>query len=458
MVKIKSLVPRIAARCWRMRWYNKILLVILLLVLVAGGSIVATSQSSFCDSCHIMNDYYASWHASTHADVDCVACHLRPGFAGYAKGKINGLAQAVDCAVGRVGTKPNGTVFDGSCLRSECHSKAELLDTSFDFRGVSFKHGKHIDKHVDGIEITCGTCHSHFEGEEHFEVNKDVCFTCHFLTDSDADGKVVQTTCESCHEVPDKVIDRGLVEINHAEFVSYQASCEGSCHKKQVETQSRVSDTVCLNCHNYTKEFLDDSRELHEKHSRTHEKVECFACHGRVTHGRSTGESVATMMECRSCHSGTHSIQAGIYSAEERLQHKDDERVLSPMFLTHVECTGCHIEPSFIESDSLGSLGTVARPVPEACDNCHQPGTGKQYIPFWQGQIKTLHKQVSNNLRKLQDRARSESDPETGRQLAERVKQAKAILQSVESDGSWGVHNLKYTESMLLTADEIINK
>ena len=76
-------------------------------------------------------------------------------------------------------------------------------------------------------------------------MNADVCFTCHFLKGSDDDDRVVETTCQNCHEVPDKTIERGLVTINHAEFVSYKANCEDSCHKKQVETQSNVSDSDC---------------------------------------------------------------------------------------------------------------------------------------------------------------------------------------------------------------------
>ena len=457
MSKIAKMIRSRLVRLWQLRWRYKILILFVLVVIAMGGSIVVTSQSSFCNSCHIMNSYYASWETSTHSDVDCVACHLRPGLVGYAAGKINGLAQAVDCVVGRVGTKPNAKVFDVSCLRSECHSKAELVDASLDFGGVKFTHGNHIDKTVDGIEINCGSCHNHLEGEEHFSVSADICFTCHFLEDSDDSGRVVQTTCQSCHEVPDKTIERGLVSINHAEFVSYKANCEDSCHKKQVEIPSDVPDTVCLNCHNYTKEVLADSRELHEKHN-GHEKVECFACHGKVTHGKAMGESVTTMMDCKSCHSETHNVQAGIYEAKGHLPQKDDDRVLSPMFLTHVECTGCHIEPSLIESDSLGSLGTVTRAVTEACDECHEAGTGERYIPFWQGQIKALHKQVSENLRSLEKRTKSESDPQLKQQIADSVKQAQLLLQSVESDGSWGVHNLKYTESMLLAANDIINK
>lgn len=457
MVKIKKMLPTRWLRFWRMRWHNKLLLGILLFGLLSGGSIVVTSQPGFCNSCHIMNSYYASWQTSKHSEVNCLDCHLQPGFNGYIRGKINGLAQAVDCAVGRYGTKPNATVFDMSCLRSECHSTKELVETTVDFQGIKFKHDKHMDKIVDGITITCGTCHSHFEGEEHFNVNTDVCFTCHFLKSTQKKERLVQATCQSCHEIPNKTIKRGLIEINHAEFVSYQASCEESCHKKLIEQPSEVSESVCLNCHNYTKQYLADSVDLHEKHS-LNEKVECFACHGKVIHKKSLGTSVATMINCTSCHSDTHNIQANIYSAKDHTQQEEDARILSPMFLTHVECTGCHIKPSRVTSAAIGSIGMVAKAVPQACDSCHEPGTGQKYVPFWQEQIKKLHTQVSENLNRLQDSLRTNSNPDAMPPLDDRMKQAQSLLQSVESDGSWGVHNLKYTEAMLLKANDIINQ
>jgi hypothetical protein len=164
------------------------------------------------------------------------------------------------------------------------------------------------------------------------------------------------------------------------------------------------------------------------------------------------------MMNCTSCHSDTHSIQANIYSAEDHPVQKKDDFILSPMFLTHVECTGCHIDRSRVTSAAIGSIGTVAKAVPQACDTCHEPGTGEKYIPFWQEQIKKLHTQVSDNLNRLQETLRTAPDKNIMQAQEEKVKQAQSLLQSVESDGSWGVHNLKYTEAMLRKANDIINQ
>jgi len=453
MVKhVRSLLNSVVHIIKRMRWSARIAVVLVVLALFSGGAIIVTGQTGFCNSCHIMNTHYASWQKSSHAEVNCLDCHLQPGFAGYVVGKINGLAQAVDCAVGRVGTKPSATVSDASCLRSECHSTDELLAETLDYNGVRFTHSNHIDALVGGIKISCGTCHSHFEGDEHFSVSESACFACHFLGSNTGDGRLVQTECQSCHEVPSEVIRRGFVTIDHREFVSYKANCEESCHKREVAQASHVEETVCLSCHDFGMEADVDSVELHHSHT-TSEKVECFACHGEVLHGQTRVASVSAMMDCQSCHSDTHQVQRTIYSTQYPAQAHGEDRVLSPMFLTHVECTGCHIERTAKTTGTLDSFGTVARAAPSACDSCHEEGTGQKYVPFWQSRIKALYERVDRRVKQSEELAQAQTDPERRRG----AQQARSVLDSISADGSWGVHNFKYTEALLLEAETMVS-
>jgi nitrate/TMAO reductase-like tetraheme cytochrome c subunit len=430
------------------------------MVIIATFSAIAievTGQPGFCNSCHIMNTYYDSWQSSTHSEVNCLDCHLQPGFAGYVRGKINGLAQAIDCIVGRVGTKPNATVKDVSCLRPECHNTEELRPKNIDYRGTKFTHENHIAKVADGIKISCGTCHSHFEGDEHFGVDSVVCFTCHFLRNGDNSTRIAQTECTDCHEIPKRVIRRGLIEINHTEFVSYRASCDDSCHRRQIDKRSTVAGTVCLNCHSFRKQPDVGSAELHTIHT-SGEKVECFECHGEIAHGPTEGRAITAMMSCENCHSDVHEAQRSIYTAQNHPQNGKPKRVLSPMFLTHVECTGCHIERVQKKSGTLDSFGTVAKAVPEACDRCHQPGTGQRYIPFWQSKIEKLYKEVSFKVDAFEERTQFETDHQLAQRLQQKIKQVRSVLEAVSADGSWGVHNFKYTEAMLLKVNEMINE
>jgi nitrate/TMAO reductase-like tetraheme cytochrome c subunit len=447
----------------RMGWRGRIAAVLGGSAVMSFVAIEVTGQPGFCNSCHVMNDYYHSWQKSSHAQVNCLDCHLQPGFTGYVKGKINGLVQAMDCAVGRFGTKPNATILDASCLRSECHSTEELLAETLDYKGVRFTHKNHIDTTVGGIQVTCGLCHSHFEGQEHFSVNNDACFTCHFLGGKGENGRLAHTNCRGCHELPREVIRRGFVKIDHQEFASYEASCEESCHKREIQQKSRVEETVCLSCHSFRKEADANSVELHASHIGRH-KVECFACHGKVPHGQTSVESVSAMMDCTSCHSNTHQAQRTIYSTEyptpdtHRPSGPDPhstDRVLSPMFLTHVECTGCHTEPTAKTSGTLDSFGVVARAVPAACDKCHEPGTGQKYVSYWQKRVKTLYEQVDGRVKALEELARAQAGDGRAQELRRRAEEARAILNSVLYDGSWGVHNFKYTEALLLEAQKM---
>ena len=455
MAKLSKLVSVPISRFMQLRLKAKIVLVAAVVVFFSSGMIIVSEQPGFCNSCHIMNTYYDSWKTSSHSQVNCLDCHLKPGLMGHVRGKINGLSQAVDCIVGRVGTKPNAAVLDISCLRSECHQADELASKQLEFGRSKFTHEKHIGKEVGGMNITCGTCHSHFEGDEHFKVNRDVCFTCHFVKDSKSEAKLVQTDCLDCHDPPDKVIERGLVTVNHKEFASYDVSCEESCHKGQVEKISSVEESVCLNCHDFGMDEAIETEELHKSHSEG-EKVECFACHGKTAHGPTEDAPLAAMMDCKSCHSDTHNIQFGMYTAKDHAQGSD--RLLSPMFLTHVECTGCHIEPKPVKSGSIESIGTIAKAVPEACDKCHEPGTGQQYIPFWQESIKKLHGRLSQRLDELETLLEAVAEADRAKKLKEAIARARELLDSVEADGSWGVHNLKYTEAILLKAGKIIGE
>lgn len=438
---------------------NFIKLVIALIAVVSFFSAIAvtvTSQTGFCNSCHIMNDYYGAWEKSVHSETSCLSCHVRPGLTGYMKGKINGLAQAVDCIVGRVGTKAEATVLDVSCLRSACHNKQTLLDQELFYNNVKFTHQGHVDESLDGIRITCGTCHNHRQQDDHFSVDREVCYTCHFVRSDQNGPGLVQSQCLDCHDVPEDIIDLGLVTIDHQSFLTYDVNCENSCHQRQVEHVSRVSETACLHCHTFGMKNDDTSEELHAYHSEK-EKVECVECHGTITHGPDKTDSLAAMMDCQNCHTNTHAVQRTIFSSDRR-PHESvmNEKVLSPMFLTHVECTGCHVEKTASEG-LLDSLGTVARATPEACDACHEAGTGHRYIPFWQTAIKELYLNTFEQAERLQSVING-LDGERQSIAADKLTRARLILESVRADGSWGVHNLKYTEALLRDAKHIMNE
>ena len=96
----------------------------------------------------------------------------------------------------------------------------------------------------------------------------------------------------------------------------------------------------------------------------------------------------------------------------------------------------------------------MARAVPAACDNCHEAGTGERYVPFWQKRIKKLHAEAHEKLSRIETGSQSSISADA----QQRITGAKEILDSIQADGSWGVHNLKYTETLLRQVNEMINQ
>jgi len=86
----------------------------------------------------------------------------------------------------------------------------------------------------------------------------------------------------------------------------------------------------------------------------------------------------------------------------------------------------------------------VTAAVPEACDTCHKPGLGQQMIPLWQRNTRRLHKGVSEVLATL--------PPSKDPRVVELTKNAQTLLDLVRLDGSWGVHNPRYTQELLKQA------
>lgn len=59
---------------------------------------------------------------------------------------------------------------------------------------------------------------------------------------------------------------------------------------------------------------------------------------------------------------------------------------------------------------------------------------------------------------RYEERGAMEPDKEFAQKMVDKSKQARVLLNAVVLDGSWGVHNLKYTEMMLLKAKDIISE
>jgi nitrate/TMAO reductase-like tetraheme cytochrome c subunit len=459
------------------------------MLVFSGASVKLTSKSSFCKSCHLMESYHATWMQDAHNKIECVQCHIAPGVEHMVHAKLDGFAQMVNNILGRASTRPAAHVSDNACTRSGCHVAAELAGARAE-RPYLFDHQAHLELKYKGIKVHCTTCHSYIRGDVHFEVNTNACFTCHLLesgsvpslahagasggingaplrlADSGQNGGAILASagvgkgetlasadCRTCHDAPTELIHyRGLV-VNHTEYLEYGASCT-SCHQGLTSAPAAVEDSRCLSCHGFGIERKLDTTELHRVHAEARHKVQCFNCHGLLQHGPQVRAAMSEQLDCRACHTDSHQLQRTTYqhlngaagqlagSARNGGLTGVDQMPVSPMYLAHVACTSCHVEPDQPRTIP-SSGGMVARATPEACDTCHRPGLGERTIPLWQRTTRELYQSVVELMPSAQ---RRETASDEARAL---LHEAEQLLEVVRLDGSWGVHNPRYTERLL---------
>jgi nitrate/TMAO reductase-like tetraheme cytochrome c subunit len=471
---------------------------------VAFAGVEYTATPTFCGTtCHIMDPYYVSWKDSTHRNVACVDCHIPPGMTSYMEAKLNGLGQVVDDLLNRTTMKPSASVSDFACLRSGCHVTEKLGKVpQTEEHPFKFDHTKHLDFSYKGIDLTCTTCHSHTSGESHFEVNKNICINCHLLetkplkpvstshgrshsagtsaaappdspaaaepnatsahaasppaqsASAPAGGKplVAPSACTACHDAPSKPFKYEGLTIDHNEYLRFGSQCS-SCHKNATLQPRPIESAQCFECHTFGRERFTTVEDMHRVHAEGKHKVECFSCHGVIPHGPEAQVAVLREFDCMKCHQGQHAVQRGAYTtAHVDPDGSGEDDAVSPMFLVHVDCTGCHIQPSPVSSRPT-SGATVNKAIPEACDACHQPGFGKQLVGNWQKSTHSVFDAVEALLP-------TDAKPwATGSAEAEKlVAEGKKLLELVRVDGSWGVHNPRYTEQLLEQARQKIMK
>ncbi|MBX3373009.1 MAG: NapC/NirT family cytochrome c [Phycisphaeraceae bacterium] len=486
---LKWIRPVYATR--RRRW---ILFLVVGFFVFTLASIELTSRSWFCNSCHIMKPYYLSWQNDPHSDVACVKCHIPPGGANVIHAKLDGLAQVVSDVLNRSSTKPSTAVSDFSCTRAGCHVASRLGKARDGERSYHFDHARHLDMTYLGIAVHCSTCHSFIkEGSTHFEVNTNVCITCHLMDGYAAElaqapdhamainsrngsgngagngagngprrliageqqvlgtrngvdlTRRAPSSCDACHTPPEGQFEHNGVLIDHAKYLSYDADCR-SCHKGVTAAPPPVDDSRCLSCHTFGMERSPaTTEELHQLHVEGRHKVECFNCHGSIQHGTIAEAAMLNEFDCQSCHTGQHQAQRSMYLHAPEVDGVRLERLaVSPMFLTHVPCTGCHVTMDEVRVRP-GSGARVARATADSCDSCHRPGLGQMQVPLWQRNTRELYDQVSRLLDQARSHAADSDDPET----AQLIGDARQLLDIVRLDGSWGVHNPRYTQSLL---------
>ena len=210
---------------------------------LGGAAVPLTNHPKFCASCHNIRPSYDSWVESTHKDVTCVDCHVRPGVSGFLHDKVR--AGLKDVAIYLFGTPTDAHNLESKvdshvCL--SCHhailrvSEIAVRDLPPPVKdvGLIMSHRKHMEAFSKrGQEEGCTTCHSrivhgkpikgypiviprghvskdsqphvpdHPEGSKLRRAAMADCFRCHDGKTT-YEGKILSNRCETCH-LPDKI-------------------------------------------------------------------------------------------------------------------------------------------------------------------------------------------------------------------------------------------------------------
>ncbi|RMH06938.1 MAG: cytochrome C [Nitrospirae bacterium] len=221
------------------------LLAIIVGVLAIAGTaaIPLTNHPEFCASCHTIRPSVESWKQSSHKEVTCVDCHVRPGLSGFLQDKV--LAGIKDVTITFFGTptEPHNlqaTVDSAICLG--CH-RAILRVSEISVRdlpgpvkqvGLIMSHRQHMEAFAKRNQGEgCTTCHNRVvhstpikgypiviprghvkldmkpyypdypEGSRLWNATLQDCMRCHDGKTT-YNGKVLSKKCETCH-LPEKL-------------------------------------------------------------------------------------------------------------------------------------------------------------------------------------------------------------------------------------------------------------
>ncbi len=276
------------------RW--KLLFFLLLTFLgIAGGTygaIAATSTTSFCATCHEMSAESITHKVTTHSQVKCVDCHIKPGIDNKIKAKILAMKELYHHVTRTV---PNPVyahreVEDVVCIK--CHSINRMVTATGD---LIVNHQTHME-----AEIPCLTCHAgvahakvverglntHDAYDHWKEENAELLVTKEFTNPN-------MGTCIDCH---DKV-NQGLKPWEDKEYVM---SSPPNVQKEGQEVEDKT----------YTSNLILQGLGKQKKDVKL--SMECETCHLEVgipkNHNKqgwnqNHGDSALTELNtCLKCH------------------------------------------------------------------------------------------------------------------------------------------------------------
>jgi nitrate/TMAO reductase-like tetraheme cytochrome c subunit len=368
----------------RLRFYKIMTLTVLFLALFLFAGVFgleATSSSKFCSSCHEMKPEYYTWKASSHSEVDCVNCHIEPGFKQTAKEKVALITKAVNKSDNQnvAPIRMPEEIPDSTC--ESCHN---VLQREFTVSGdIIIPHDKHKDEDVTCIQCHSGVAHGEIADREMtFKTDydkwdkdlgvaamadlkwtrptMDTCMECH-------KSRQITTECSACHTtgmIPESHEKANFKTSSHGKQAKAELNDCNSCHKymstKEIVGYEETSvlakylssenkglnknantyakeNTFCIDCHkarpaSHNNSFFSSHGTEASKNQET-----CFTCHEE----NKTGTASSNTVNCSSCHQKKHLNK---WRENHPISVGNNTKPQESCYTCHVKktCSNCH--------------------------------------------------------------------------------------------------------------------
>ncbi|MCP5103131.1 MAG: hypothetical protein GY950_07125 [bacterium] len=440
---IVSLHHMVWGKGWK-KFIFAIVLTIVLLVAFMSITLEVTSTPKFCNSCHNMKPYYASWKESSHKHVTCTDCHFPPGLKSKLKGKFTALSMLVNYFTGVYKRqKPWAEISDESCMRSGCHVTRTLSGKVGFKKNINFDHAPHLTGMRRGKELRCTSCHSQIVQGSHISVTEGTCFLCHF---KEAPEEAASKECTKCHEPP--VAKPGkdgdsVVLYDHKMVIEKNIDCR-KCHGTMVVGDGSVPKIRCSGCHADKEKIklYNDSTVMHTNHIKIH-KIECNQCHTEIQH-KSVARTEFVKPDCHSCHPDFHNAQLYLFTGKGGRGIPDHP---SPMYMSGLNCQACHLYHQ--SADEFREKGETVRASAESCEPCHGKGYNKILLD-WKSQtdrkIAQLSKVIAAARNIVEKKKNSNGYPAAGK----KINDAEYNFKLVKFGNS--IHNIAFANQLLTKA------
>jgi cytochrome c-type protein NapC len=234
---------------------------IVVVAVILALPVWAANTPEYCSSCKATEAAGESWATSSHSGVECVDCHVPPGFtdsvAWRGREWLNVWADYLNVPqVTESGSRPSSD----NCIA--CHPLDEIPEQGDE---IVMPHQLHVDLR----NLICADCHdqvAHAREDRTDGVSMATCSMCH-----DEAGTVGD--CSFCHRTPppDDVHPQDYLRTHGQEALADEAAC--------------------LRCHHDKASFCED---CHSRPTADH-----FAATWRYTHGEKVRDDGSG---CGGCH------------------------------------------------------------------------------------------------------------------------------------------------------------